>query len=606
MTTMKRLISLLTALALMLCVVACGGAASSAPASQPASSAPAATAEPAPEKSFYMDIPQEYRSWDENGQNIDFDRLGTAENGMVASLRYEASAIGVDIMKQGGNAVDAAVATALALTVTMPEMCGVAGGGLMTYYDAETGETTFLSFRETAPMFQTAEMWVQDESSAVIGNHNMFGGLSVGVPGEVAGLYQALEDYGTMEWAEVIQPAIDIAREGYLVTPELREYILYAYDTMAASTELSEIYLTEDGMIPEVNDVIYNEYMANALEIIRDKGPEGFYTGPMAEAMVKATQSAGGLLTMEDLAAYEPWYEEPAIGTYRGYTVASAASPSSGGTFIIEALNILENLPVLDYDSTERWHQLAEVQKIVWADRAEFMADVRFVDVPIKGLTNKEYAAERATEIDMTKAQDFSFGNAWDYDSESENTTSFSVADKAGNMVTITHTINYVWGSKVYVPGYGFFMNDQLGDFVAGTGYSNSLEPGKAPLSSMSPTVVMDPEGKPFMTLGAPGGVQIFPAVTQCIINAIDYGMNVDEAVNSPRIAATSYGFNYSKELADEICAELTEMGHEGLSETNAIALPSAIMYMPDGTMQGSVERHAGLGEFGDGVAIGF
>ena len=606
MTTMKRLISLLTALALMLCVVACGGAASSAPASQPASSAPAATAEPAPEKSFYMDIPQEYRSWDENGQNIDFDRLGTAENGMVASLRYEASAIGVDIMKQGGNAVDAAVATALALTVTMPEMCGVAGGGLMTYYDAETGETTFLSFRETAPMFQTAEMWVQDESGAVIGNHNMFGGLSVGVPGEVAGLYQALEDYGTMEWAEVIQPAIDIAREGYLVTPELREYILYAYDTMAASTELSEIYLTEDGMIPEVNDVIYNEYMANALEIIRDKGPEGFYTGPMAEAMVKATQSAGGLLTMEDLAAYEPWYEEPAIGTYRGYTVASAASPSSGGTFIIEALNILENLPVLDYDSTERWHQLAEVQKIVWADRAEFMADVRFVDVPIKGLTNKEYAAERATEIDMTKAQDFSFGNAWDYDSESENTTSFSVADKAGNMVTITHTINYVWGSKVYVPGYGFFMNDQLGDFVAGTGYSNSLEPGKAPLSSMSPTVVMDPEGKPFMTLGAPGGVQIFPAVTQCIINAIDYGMNVDEAVNSPRIAATSYGFNYSKELADEICAELTEMGHEGLSETNAIALPSAIMYMPDGTMQGSVERHAGLGEFGDGVAIGF
>ncbi|MBQ8647535.1 MAG: gamma-glutamyltransferase, partial [Oscillospiraceae bacterium] len=536
-------------------------------------------------------------------------RLGTAENGMVASLRYEASAIGVQIMEQGGNAVDAAVATALALTVTMPEMCGVSGGGLMTWYDAATGETTFLSFRETAPMFQTADMWVQDETGAVVGNRNLFSGLAIGVPGEIAGLYQALQDYGTMEWAEVIQPAIDIAREGFIVTPELREYILYLYDIMAASTELSEIYLTEDGMVPEVNDVIRNEYLANTLEIIRDRGPEGFYTGAVAEAMVKATQAAGGLLTMEDLAAYEPWYEEPAIGTYRGYTVASAASPSSGGTFIIEALNILEQLPVLEYDSVERWHQLAEVQKIVWADRAEFMADIRFVDVPVKGLTSKEYAAARAAEIDMEHAGSYSFGNAWDYDNESENTTSFSVADKAGNMVTITHTINRVWGSRIYVPGYGFFMNNQLGDFVVGSGYSNSLEPGKAPLSSMSPTVVLDPEGKPFMTLGSPGGVQIFPSVTQCIINVIDYGMNIEEALNSPRIAATSTSFNYSKELSDEILAGLEALGHEGLDDINAVALiglPSGIMYMPDGTMQGSVEREAALGEFGDGAAIGF
>lgn len=231
------------------------------------------------EKSTYMEFPAEYQSWDSTGKAVNFDRLNSAENGMVVSLRYEASEIGVQIMEQGGSAVDAAVATALALTVTMPEMCGLAGGGFMTYYSAETGETVFLSFRETAPMFQTAEMWVQDAEGNVIGNHNMFGGLAAGVPGEVAGLYYALEEYGTMEWKDVIQPAIDIAREGYIVTPELKEYISLAYDVMKSNQELSEIYLDETGLVKEVGDVIYNEPMAKALEIIRDQGPEGFYTG---------------------------------------------------------------------------------------------------------------------------------------------------------------------------------------------------------------------------------------------------------------------------------------------------------------------------------------
>ena len=556
--------------------------------------------------SVYMDIPQEYRSWDEDGHNINFERLATAENGMVAALRYEPAQIGSDIMEAGGNAIDAAVATALALTVTMPEMCGLAGGGVMTYYNAETQETVFLSFRETAPMFQTAELWVEDADGNVIGNHNMFGGLSVGVPGEVAGLYYALEEYGTMEWADVIQPSIDLAREGYIVTPELKEYITAAYEVMDANKELSEIYLDENGMVPEVNDVIVNEPMARALEIVRDQGPDGFYTGQIAEAMVQAVQDAGGVLTLEDLANYEPWEDTPSSSTYRGYQIYSAASPSSGGTFIIETLNILENLPVYDFDSVEHWHQLAEVQKMVWADRGEYMGDTRFVDVPISGIINKDYAKTLAEKVDMTQAQDFSYGNPWEYETESQNTTSFSVADKAGNMVTITHTINYIWGSRVYVDGYGFFMNDQLGDFVVGSGYSNSLEPDKAPLSSMSPTVVLDPEGKPFMTLGAPGGVQIYPCIAQCIVNVIDYGMNVDEALNTARIAATTTGVSYSKELPEETVAALEALGHENMSVSNAIALPSAIMYMEDGTMQGSVEIHAGMGEYGDGVAVGF
>lgn len=604
---MKRLLSLCLAFAITMSLVSCGNGTPGASSSETAN--PATSSQNTPEeteKSTYMEFPAEYQSWDSTGKAVNFDRLNSAENGMVVSLRYEASEIGVQIMEQGGSAVDAAVATALALTVTMPEMCGLAGGGFMTYYSAETGETVFLSFRETAPMFQTAEMWVQDAEGNVIGNHNMFGGLAAGVPGEVAGLYYALEEYGTMEWKDVIQPAIDIAREGYIVTPELKEYISLAYDVMKSNQELSEIYLDETGLVKEVGDVIYNEPMAKALEIIRDQGPEGFYTGAMAEAMVKAVQDAGGVMTMEDLANYECWEDEPATSTYRDYTVYSANFPSSGGAYIIETLNILEQLPVYDFNSVEHWHQLAEVQKMVWADRAEYAGDTRFVDVPVDGITSKDYAKTLADQLDMTKAQNYSHGNPWEYNTESQNTTSFSVADKAGNMVSITHTINYIWGSRVYVDGYGFFMNDQLGDFVVGTGYSNSLEPGKCPLSSMSPTVVIDPDGKPFMTCGAPGGVQIYPCIAQVITNVIDYGMNIDEAVNSARIAATTGGFNYSLELDDDIVAGLAALGHENMSETGAIALPSAIMYMPDGTMQGSVEYNSGMELFTDGVAVGY
>lgn len=600
---MKKLLALLMAGSMTLSLFACGTQGNNSNSSSD-STPGAGSSEGKP--SVYMDIPQEYRTWDENGNDVDFDRMTSAENGIVAALRYEPAQIGVDIMEAGGNAVDAAVATALALTVSMPQMCGVAGGGFMTYFDAASGQTIFLSFRETAPMFQTAEMWVQDEEGNVIGQHNMYGGLASGVPGEIAGLYQALEEYGTMEWKDVIQPAIDLAQGGYLVTPELQMAIDYAYKTISSNQELSSIYLDENGMVPAVNSVVVNKPMAHALEIIRDQGPDGFYTGQIADAVIESVQSAGGVMTLEDLANYEPWEQEAVTGTYRGYTIASSASPSSGGTFIVEALNILENLPVYEFNSVEFWHQLAEVQKMVWADRGEYMGDTRFIDVPIDGIISKDYAKELASKVDMTKAQDFTYGNPWDYENESQNTTSFSVADKAGNMVTITHTINSMWGSQVYVDGYGFFMNNQLGDFVVGSGYSNSVEPGKCPLSSMSPTVVLDPEGKPFMTLGAPGGVTIYPAVTQVIMNVIDYGMNIDEAINAPRIAARGTSITYTPELDQSIIDALTALGHESWTE-NYVGIPTGIMYMEDGTLQGSAESTGIMGaKYSDGVAIGY
>jgi len=612
----KRLTALFLAAAMAASLVACGQPAASTPpaASSPAQSQPAVStpSDPAPEvpeepaEAPLMEYPKEFQTWDESGKNIDIARLGTAENGMAVSLRYEASQVGSDILEAGGNAVDAAVAVALATTVTLPNMCGLAGGGFMTYYSAETGETVFLSFREQAPQYQTAEMWVEDANGNIIGSHKMYGGLAAGVPGEVAGLYYALQEYGTMEWADVIQPAIDLAREGYIATPALITAITDVYEVMNKSKELSEIYLNDEGLPPAIGDVITNEYMARALEIVRDKGPEGFYTGPIADAMVKAVQGAGGLMTQEDLANYECWEDEPAVGHYRGYTIYSTASPSSGGTFIAETLNIMENLPVQEFNSLEYWHQLAEVQKMVWVDRAEYSGDTRFVDVPTSGITSADYAKTLAAQFDPSVAQNFSHGNPWEYDtSESKETTSFSVADKDGNMVSITHTLNYSWGSRVYVDGYGFFMNNQLDDFVAGSGFANSLEPNKSPLSSMSPTVVIDPDGKPFMTCGAPGGVLIYPAIAQVIMNAIDYGMNIDESINAPRIAGMSSALYYSKELSPEIVQGLKDLGHTNLVETGSIALPSGIMYV-DGGLEGSVESNYDMETYTDGAAVGY
>ena len=561
---------------------------------------------PPADNTAYIDIPEEYRSWNASG-DINFDHSGTAENGMVAALRYEPAAIGTEIMKKGGTAIDAAVATAFALTVTMPHMCSIGGGGFMTFYSAQEDKVVYLSFREQAPQFQTAGLWVTDASGEVIGEHNMIGGLAVGVPGEVAGLWHILQTYGTMEWADVIQPSIDMARQGFTVTPELREAITQGYAEIQANDEAASIYLTEDGLIPEAGTMIKNEPLARTYEKLRDGGRDVFYSGEIGNAVVKEAQRTGGVMTLDDLAGYDCWEETPAKGTYRDYTIYSSASPSSGGAFIIQTLNILENLPVQEFGTTEYYHQLAEVQKLVWADRGQYMADTRFIDVPLAGITSKDYAEELAKKVDMAKSQDFSYGDPWNYEEESQNTTNFVVMDKTGNMVALTHTINSFWGSHDYVDGYGFYLNNQLGDFVVGDGYANSVEPGKSPLSSMSPTIVFDPEGKPFMTLGAPGGFMIYPCIAQVLSNVIDYGMGVDEALNTGRIATTNEALWYSpEEFTDEQLAALKSLGHENTMTYNAIGFPAAIMQQKDGTLIGSTEAHSSISLYSDGVAIGY
>ena len=620
---MKKVLAVLLTLCLLMSLTACGSSttptttaapttteapATQAPTTQAPTEAPTEvpTEAPQPEAEPYIDLPEQYRSWDANGNPVNYEKYATAENGMVAALRYEPAEIGKRIMEQGGTAIDAAVAVALALTVTMPHMCSIAGGGIMTFYNAEQDKVVFLSFREVAPQFQTAELWVEDGEGNVIGSHKSVGGLACGVPGEVAGLYYALKTYGTMEWADVVQPSIDLAREGFIMTPELREGVNYAYNVFANNPELSEIYLDEDGLVIEAGQLVKNEYLAKAYETLRDQGRDAVYGGVLGEAIVKAAQATGGVMTMADLEAYDCWEDTPATGTYKGYTVYSSNSPSSGGTFIIQMLNMMEELPVQEHGSVEYYHQIHEVEALAFADRAEYMADTRFVDVPLDGLMSKEYAQERVKALDMTKPQIYTYGNAWDYETESQNTTNFVVADKAGNMVALTHTINGFWGSHDYVQGCGFFLNNQLDDFVQGTGYSNSLEPGKCPMSSMSPTVVFDPDGNPFMTVGAPGGFMIYQGVFQAIINAIDYGMNADEAVNTGRVAVLGSTTFYSPEdVPEDVLNGLKALGYEEFATYNAIGFPVAIMYK-DGKLEGGAEDHSSISLYSDGVAIGY
>ena len=596
-----RALSLALTLSMAASLAACGQTNSSSSTSAGTSGSTSSSAAGGEESGPYIEIPAEYQSWDESGQKVTRDMLATGENGMVSSLNYVASKIGADILESGGNAIDAAVATGFALGVCEPMMSGIGGGGAMTIYDAELDETVFISFREVAPQNMTAELWIEDSEGNVVGNHKMKGGLSVAVPGEVSGLCYALETYGSMSLEEVIQPAIDLAYEGYTVTPDFVENVNRAYDTMRASAQLSEIYLNEDGLLPEVGDIIQNPYLAHALERIRDNGPEGFYSGPVAEAIINAVQKAGGVMVQEDLDNYSCWEEEPVSTTYQGYQVISSPSPSSGGTFIIETLNIMENLPKYDQGSLDWANQLAEVQKLVFADRAEYMADTRFVDVPIGGLTSKNYAAQRATEIQLGQVQQFLPGNPADYDDQRYNTTGYVVADKEGNMVAVTKTLNYWWGSEVYVEDYGFFLNDQMDDFVTGTDSANSVEAGKAPLSSISPTVVLDPDGNPFAVLAAPGGITIYPGIAQLIMNMIDYDMSLDEAFLAPRIFANgmSGAFNYWN-LSEETIQGLEDLGYENLVPDGTFPAPTSIRYV-DGGLEGTVNK-----ENPDGAAIGF
>ena len=596
----RKLCSLVLALAMVLNLAACGQAASSSSA---ASSEPAASEEPAKTPAYST---EGFVTVDADGNRVTTGRDATSTKAMATASKYEVSQVGAEIMAKGGNAVDAAVAMGFALGVCEPFTSGLGGGGLATIHTAE-GENFFIDFREVAPAAATLDLYV-DASGENNGN-TQEGGLASGVPGEVAGLLYLLEHHGTMSREEVMEPAIRIANEGFTVSAYCANAISDAYEKTQKFPEMSKVYLDENGLPWEEGSVITNPDLGKALQLIADQGADAFYKGEIGEAMVATLAKYDGVMTMDDLAGYEVHELEPVTGDYRGYTVISSPPPSSGGTHLIEILNILENFDMasMEVNSAEYVHLFAETFKLAFADRAKYMADTNFVSVPLGGLTSQAYADKRAQDIDLNVAMEQA---APDDPSpyEHTDTTHFSVADVDGNCVAITKTINYYFGSGVMVDGYGFMMNNQMDDFSTDPESVNKIEPGKKPLSSMSPTVVLKPDGSPFLVLGTPGGSRIFSGVAEVISRVIDSKMDLHTAISVPKIWNCSNKNNLQYEnplkgyeqyaLTDETIAKLTEMGH-GELKTAASGAFQCIMFMDDGTLYGTADPRQ------DGKAVG-
>lgn len=605
---MKKFLALFLALAMSLSLAACGqketppASASSTPAvSTSAASTPDDTSD-----DNYTSL-DDFILWNADGSLTTTGRDATGENAVVSSGKYEASKIGKEIIEQGGNAVDAAVAVAFTLGLVEPNATGLGGGGFMTLRSAETGEIKFINFRECAPAAATPDMWQVDSEGKVIGGQNMSGGKAVGVPGTVAGMLYALENYGTLTCEEIVAPIIELAEKGVTVTPTLAGDMGNTYDKLMLYSESGDIFLKDlDGVkLPyDVGDTFVNKDYAKTLRLIAEGGADVFYKGEIAEAMVAAVQKYGGLMTMEDLANYQVEVMEPVHGTYRGYDIYSSPSPSSGGTIILEILNILENfdIPSMDHDSAEKQHLVGSAFAMAYADRGEYMGDTKFVDVPINGLASKEYAAKLAAKIDPDTAMTNVLpDDPWMY--EHEDTTHFSVADKDGNIVSVTFTVNGYFGSAVAAEGYGFILNNEMGDFNVGAGHPNSIAGGKTPLSSMSPTIIMK-DGEPFAAIGSPGGTTIIATVAQICSNLIDHGMTMQEAVDAPRISGfRNTTLSYESRFSDQTIADMEAKGWtmNASDEFNrGFGSVNAVRYAEDGTLDGAGDPRR------DGKALGF
>ena len=468
----------------------------------------------------------------------------SAKNGMVVSDNLTASAVGTDILKKGGNAIDASVTTAFALAVTHPQAGNIGGGGFLVFMNSDSKVTT-IDFREKAPLKATSDMFLDDNANYIKGS-NHEGLKSVGVPGTVAGLYLAHRKYGKLPWKVLIQPAIDLAEDGIPFSGTLYEQAQRIKST-SESEFLINYFLDPDGELIQPGQIWKQQYLANTLKQIRDHGQDGFYKGIVAEEIVRYMKNNGGIITMEDLEKYEAVERAPVRGTYKGYEIYSMAPPSSGGVALIEMMNIIElaNLDSVKFNSAEYLHLLAEVMRRAFADRAEHLGDPDFnPDIPIQRLTSKEFAKMRFENIDPNRASpsdSLRFGQIYD----GTNTTHFSVIDNSGSAVSLTYTLEQSYGSEMGSSALGFIFNNEMGDFNAQTGntnragligtHQNKIEPEKRMLSSMTPTIVAK-NGKAILVIGSPGGRTIINTVFQTVLNVLEYDMPINEAIEAMKI----------------------------------------------------------------------
>lgn len=498
-----------------------------------------------------------------------------AARGMVAAEQKLASQVGVDILKRGGNAVDAAVAVGFALAVVLPNAGNLGGGGFMLVHDAKAGQTSALDFREMAPGKATRNMYL-DEQGNVIKGRSLYTHLAVGIPGTVAGLAHAHQKYGSLKWGELIAPAIKLARDGFVVSDSLGALLETERDNLGKWPASRAVFFKGERPL-QAGELLVQKDLAASLQQIAQGGAKAFYQGAIAKRIAAEMAQHGGYITLEDLNKYRVVERAPVLGEYRGYRVASMPPPSSGGAHIVQILNLLSRYPLRDYgvNSAQSIHLMAESMKLAYADRSEYLGDPDFNKVPVKGLTSMAYADELAKKIDpqrATAAASIRPGKPQPY--ESDQTTHFSVADSQGNVVSATYTLNLNFGSGIVAAGTGILLNNEMDDFSAKPGVpnafglvggeANAVAPYKRPLSSMSPTIVFK-DGKPWLATGSPGGSRIITTTMQTIVNSVDFGMNPAEAAATPRVHHqwTPDELRIEKGISADTQRLLVEKGHK-------------------------------------------
>jgi gamma-glutamyltranspeptidase/glutathione hydrolase len=525
-----------------------------------------------------------------------------AEHGMVVSQEAVASRVGLDILRRGGNAVDAAVAVGFALAVTLPRAGNIGGGGFMLIHRADRRETIAIDYREAAPALTTKDVFL-DPNGEADPFKSRYSGLAVGVPGTVAGLELAWRKYGSgkFSFAELVAPAAQLAHQGLTVDDDVADSLPLGRKQLALHPSSARIYLRPD-LTPHVaGDHIALDDLAATLDRIAAEGQEAFYKGPVAEKIVAAVRENGGRMTLDDLANYRAIEREPVRGTYRGHEIVSMPPPSSGGAHVIEILNILEGFPIREQglNSAATIHEMAEAEKLAYADRARWLGDPAFVRIPLKGLISKAYADQLRATIQPDRARpasEISAGDPQRY--ESDQTTHFSIVDSAGDAVSNTYTLNLPYGSGLVADGTGVLLNNELDDFAAKPGAANAFGllggdanapgAGKRPVSSMSPTLVFK-DGELELATGSPGGSLIITIVLQIVLDVIDHGLNVAEAENAPRVHDQLYPdeLRIERGISPDTIRLLEAMGHEVVVRAS-MGSANSIARAKDGMLMGA------------------
>ncbi|UIE39960.1 gamma-glutamyltransferase [Leptodesmis sichuanensis] len=547
----------------------------------------------------------------------DSPALNQGKQGMVVSAHPLASAAGLQMLKAGGNAVDAAVATTFAISVTEPYSAGIGGGGFLLLRSGQTGAIKALDFRERAPLAATRNMYL-DAQGKVRPNLSTDGYLAVGVPGTVAGLYEVHRQYGKLPWKTLVQPAIALADQGFLVSPRMAAAIV-RQQTLQQNPAARKIF-TRNGNPLQVGETLIQQDLAKTLQAIA-QNPQSFYQGWIAQAIAQDMQANGGLITLQDLQRYRPIWREAVCGMFRMARVCSMPPPSSGGVHLLQMLNMIgdTDLKGWGWHSPDALHLLIETMRIAYADRARYLGDPDFVKVPVAALISPAYGQQRRQEINLRQARPSSQVQAADpaliqrlnHSKESGDTSHLSVVDKLGNAVSLTFTVNLSFGAGIVTPGTGIVLNNEMDDFAAAPdvpnafglvgGDANAIAPGKTPLSSMTPTIVTE-QGQLRLVTGSPGGSTIITTVLQIVLNVLVYGMDGQRAVASPRL--------HHQWLPDQVMVEtfgfdpltLAELQRRGqrIQERSGWGNANAIVRTPEGILKGAADPR------GEGVAYGF